>query len=209
MTRFSALYRFILARLWGVAGVGVGGLLVGVWGVLLGGWLLLAALPAQANSGGIEVRSLEVARQDGGLLLSFVVQPNLSRAVEDAMQRGIPLYFEAQATVVRPRWYWRDERIARSNRVWRVVFQPLTSSWRVSLGGSVHQTVANASEALALVSRAAAWRIAEADQVESGDKCYVEFSYRLDAAQLPKPLQLDLGLQSDWRLQVERTLKLD
>jgi hypothetical protein len=182
----------------------------------LAGWLaaslLVTALgtrgapAAQAN--GVELRTLDVVRQDNALLLNFVVQPNLSRAVEDAMQRGIPLYFEAQATVYRPRWYWRDERVARATRVWRLAYQPLTSSWRVSLG-ALNQTVATAQEALDMVSRTVGWKIAEADQVEAGDKYYIEFSYRLDSTQLPRPMQLDLAAQADWRLQVERTLRLD
>jgi hypothetical protein len=37
----------------------------------------------------------------------------------------------------------------------------------------------------------------------------VEFSYRLDSSQLPRPMQLDLAAQADWRLSVERTLKID
>jgi hypothetical protein len=180
-----------------------------VSGRLLLGGLALLVQPAWVGAQTIELRSLDVVRQDGALLLNFVVQPTLSKPVEDAMQRGIALYFEAQATVYRPRWYWRDEKIARVNRSWRLAYQPLTSSWRVSQGSALQQTVASAAEALALVSRASGWKLAEADQVEPGDKCYVEFSYRLDNAQLPKPMQLDLGVQPDWRLQVERTLKLD
>ncbi|NDY90951.1 DUF4390 domain-containing protein [Ideonella sp. TBM-1] len=182
----------------------------------LAGWLaaslLVTALGSQgapaAQANGVELRTLDVVRQDNALLLNFIVQPNLSRAVEDAMQRGIPLYFEAQATVYRPRWYWRDERVARATRVWRLAYQPLTSSWRISLG-ALNQTVATAQEALDMVSRTVGWKIAEADQVEAGDKYYIEFSYRLDSTQLPRPMQLDLAAQADWRLQVERTLRLD
>jgi hypothetical protein len=59
------------------------------------------------------------------------------------------------------------------------------------------------------VSRASNWRIAEADQVDAADKYYVEFSYRLDNNLLPRPLQLDLTVQSDWRLSVDRTLRLE
>ena len=174
---------------------------------LAGGCGALAATAVAAQN--IELRSLDITRQDGAVLLSFAVQPALGKPVEEAMQRGIALYFEAQATVYRPRWYWRDERITRVTRTWRLAYQPLTSSWRVSQGAALQQSVATAAEALALVSRVAGWKLAEADQVEPGDKCYVEFSYRLDNTQLPKPMQLDLGTQSDWRLQVERTIRLD
>jgi len=177
-------------------------------------WAVAASLspwlpPARAAARGLELRTLDLQRQDGALVLSFQVQLLLSRAVEDALSRGVPLYFEAQATLYRPRWYWLDARVARSVRTWRLAFQPLTSTWRVGLGGAMHQSVDTLTEALALMSRALSWKIADAEQVEVGDRCYVEFGYRLDTAQLPRPMQLDLATQSDWQLQVERTVKLD
>jgi hypothetical protein len=141
-------------------------------------------------------------------LLDFTARPALSHAVEEAMQRGVPIYFVAQATVYRPRWYWRDERISRATRTWRLSYQPLTSSWRVSLG-ALSQTVASAQEALTVASRASHWRIAEPGEIDPGEHYYVEFSYRLDNTQLPRPMQLDLAAQADWRLSVERLLKVD
>lgn len=175
-------------------------------GLLLGLAALLAAPAARAQS--IELPLLEVGRVDGGLSLDFEVRLSLGRAVEDALQRGVPLYFTAEARVLRPRWYWRDERVARAARTWRVSYQPLTSSWRVSLG-AFSQSYNSVEGALSAISRASRWRIADADLVEPGERYYVEFSYRLDGAQLPRPMQLDLTLQSDWRLSVERTLRLD
>lgn len=163
---------------------------------------------ALARAQGIELPLLDVTRQEGGLVLDFTVRPILSRAVEDAMQRGVPLYFVAQANVYRPRWYWRDDRVASATRTWRISYQPLTSSWRVSLG-ALSQTAASAQEALAVATRALHWKIADAADIEPGEHYYVDFSYRLDSNQLPRPMQLDLAAQSDWRLSVERTLKVE
>lgn len=168
----------------------------------------LGLLPLGARAQGIELSSIKVGRSDGGIALDFFARPALSPAVEDAMQRGIPLYFVARAAVYRSRWYWRDERIATAQRTWRVAYQPLTGHWRVSLG-AVGQTATTAQEALAMVSRTTRWKIADLSDVEAGEKYYVEFSYKLDSSQLPRPMQLDLAAQADWRLSVERTLKVD
>lgn len=168
----------------------------------------LGLLPTRAWAQGIELSSIKVGRSDGGIALDFYARPALSPAVEDAMQRGIPLYFVARATVYRARWYWRDERIATAQRTWRVAYQPLTGHWRVSLD-AIGQTAATAQEALAMVSRTTRWKIADLSDVEAGEKYYVEFSYKLDSSQLPRPMQLDLAAQADWRLSVERTLKVD
>lgn len=169
---------------------------------------LLALLPAGARAQGIELSSIKVGRSDGGIALDFYARPALSSAVQDAMQRGVPLYFVARAEVFRSRWYWRDERIATAQRTWRVSYQPLTGQWRVSLG-AIGQTAATAQEALAMVSRTTRWKVADLSDVEAGEKYYVEFSYRLDSSQLPRPMQLDLAALADWRLSVERTLKVE
>ena len=101
---------------------------------LLVGVALAAALGGlpQAQAQGAELATLQATRADGALSLEFNTRVTLPRAVEDALQRGVPIYFVAQATLQRSRWYWRDERIARVSRTWRVAYQPLTASWRLS-----------------------------------------------------------------------------
>jgi hypothetical protein len=170
---------------------------------LLSIWL--AALAALAEAQGVELATLDVARQDSALALDFAARVTLPRAVDEALQRGVPVYFYAQADLYRRRWYWRDERIARVTRSWRLAYQPLTSTWRVGLGG-LNQSHPTLSEALAAVSRSSGWRLAEMAQLEAGERYYIEFRWRLDTAQLPGPMQIGLG--PDWVVSVERTLEL-
>lgn len=179
---------------------------MGLWLLCLLVWVLGLAVPARAQ--GVDLTLLDVKRQEGALALDFAVRPALSKAVEEALQRGVPVYFVAQASVQRPRWYWRDERVARATRTWRLSYQPLTSSWRVSVG-ALSQSFSSLADALQVVTRASSWKIAEADQIEPGQRYYVEFSYRLDSSQLPRPMQLDLAAQAEWTLSVERTLELN
>lgn len=155
---------------------------------------------------GVELGTLELRRADGALTLEFSARLTLSRPLEDALHRGVPMYFETEATLYRSRWYWRDERVARVSRSYRLSYQPLTASWRVGLGGLV-QNFQGLSEALAVISRSSGWHLADAAQLEPGERYYVEFSYRLDNAQLPRPMQIGLG--SEWSLGIARTLRVD
>jgi hypothetical protein len=174
--------------------------------------LLLALVPAllapPLYAGALELQELAVRRQaDGALVLDYALRVALPYAVEDALQRGVPLYFETEAAVYRPRWYWRDERVARQSRQWRLSYQPLTESYRVSLGG-LHQGYATLGEALASMTRTARWRVAEPQQLEADEqRYYVEWHWRLDTSQLPRPMQLGIGNQADWVLNIERTLR--
>jgi len=166
----------------------------------------LATPPARAQ--GVELPSISAKRQDGGVVLDFVANLTLSKAVEEALRRGVPVYFVAQATVYKPRWYWRDDRLSRVTRSWRLSYQPLTSAWRVSLG-AFSQSYPSLEEALTAVTRLSHWRVADSGVTDPDAKYYVEFSYHLDASQLPRPMQLDLAAQADWHIAVERTIPVE
>ena len=179
-----------LVLLWAVSRLGVG------------------PVRAQGQGPGVELANLSTSRQDGLLTLDFAARVTLTKSVEDALQRGVPVYFVAQAELKRSRWYWRDERVARVTRSWRVAYQPLTSTWRVGLAG-LQQTLGSLGEAMNTASRSAGWRLADLSQLDPDSRYTVEFSYRLDTAQLPGPMQFGLVGQSDWALSVERTLRVD
>jgi hypothetical protein len=175
-------------------------------GLLLAPWW--HGLPAHAQAAPTaELSTLALVREDGAIALEFALRLALSRPVEDALMRGVPLYFVATATLYRRRWYWRDERIARVRRTWRLAYQPLTGTWRVGLGGLV-QTFGTLPEALASLSTAGNWKIADADQIEADARHYVEFEYMLDTSQLPSPMQIGLTGQSEWVLRLARTLNV-
>ncbi|MBL8331544.1 MAG: DUF4390 domain-containing protein [Rubrivivax sp.] len=176
------------------------------------GWLgaVLAAglaLP-RAVRAAVELLSLRVQRADGALQLEFATRVTLPRAVEEALQRGVPIYFVAQASLLRYRWYWRDERVARVSRTWRLAYQPLTGNWRVGLGG-LNQTHATLAEAMAVVTRIASWRLAELSQLDADSRYSVDFFWRLDTAQLPSPMIIDLVGGSEFSLGVERSLRVE
>lgn len=171
-------------------------------------WLwLCGALAAPAWAQGVELATLKTTRAEGELQLEFAARVALPRAVEEALSRGVPVYFVAEATLYRNRWYWRDVRVARVARSWRIAFQPLTGTWRVALGG-LNQTFASLGEALAAASSSGGWKLAELTQLDDGSH-YVEFEYRLDTSQLPGFVQFGLGGQGEWNVRASRTLRVD
>lgn len=175
--------------------------------------LVLAALMAgpAAQAQGVELATLQTSRSEGTLNLDFVARVTLPRAVEDALQRGVPVYFVAEAQLFRNRWYWRDERVARVSRSWRLAYRPLTSDWRVSLGG-LNQTYPTMAEAMSALSRSGGWKLADVGQLDNDRNYYVEFNYRLDSSQLPGPMQFGLGglgSGNDWAVGASRTIKVE
>jgi hypothetical protein len=182
------------------------GWLAAVW-LALAIWLV--GSPPTAAAAEPELTSFELSHTDEGLFLNYAVNLELSRSVDDALSKAVPLFFVAEAEVFRNRFYWRDQRVGYAVRRWRIVFQPLTSTYRVTFDGGLSQNYPTRPEAFAAISRSARWKIAESPQIEEGSRHYVEFSFRLDTSQLPRPMQIGIGGQADWAMSVQRTQKIN
>jgi hypothetical protein len=163
-----------------------------------------AALPSLARAADAELTFFDVIHDEEGVFLSYAVEFDLGRGPEDALVRSVPLFFVAEAEVFRDRWYWRDARVARTTRVWKIVYQPLTSTYRVTSVGGLSQNYPTREEALFAISRSNRWKVADASVIDDG-RHYVEFNYRLDVTLLPRPMQIGIGGHPDWQLSVKRT----
>jgi Domain of unknown function (DUF4390) len=176
----------------------------------------IQALQAEANLP--EVTSLKLERSAENLALSVTVKFDLPAAVEEALLKGIPVIFVAEAEVSRERWYWVDKKIGKIERHMRLVYQPLTRRWRLMVGAGViansgigvalNQTFDSLEDVLSAIRRFSGWRIAELADMEPGAKHRVDFRFRLDASQLPRPLQIGTVGQSDWTLAVTSTQRI-
>ncbi|MGC1172714.1 DUF4390 domain-containing protein [Polaromonas sp.] len=177
-------------------------------------WMALANFGALAT----EVTQLRMERSDEGVYLSATVTFDLSPVVEDALLKGIPMFFVAEADIYRGRWYWYDKRITTATRTMRLAFQPLTRRWRLNvlsgaisvsgLRASFSQNYDNLDDAIASIQRFSRWRIADAAEVEPDTRHNVDFRFRLDLSQLPRPFQIGVAGQKDWTVSVETNREL-
>ena len=157
-----------------------------------------------------EVTQFQVNRTADGLFVTAAVSFELPMVVEDALLKGIPLVFVAEIDVFRNRWYWYDKKLISAERHFRLAFQPLTRRWRLniasgqispnSLGLALNQNFDSLPEAMAAVRRIARWKVAEANELDADQKQSIEFRYRLDVSQLPRPFQIGVLGQADWNI---------
>jgi hypothetical protein len=171
--------------------------------------------PVWAQSVATEVSALQVQREDDGLYLTTSVRFELPPAVEDALQKGIPVFFLLEADLVRERWYWYDQKINHSSRTLRLAFQPLTRRWRLGVGSggsgiglALSQNFDNLAEALATLQRISHWKVAEGAELDPEAVYSVDFRFRLDLSQLPRPFQIGALGQSDWTISANRRQRL-
>jgi hypothetical protein len=167
----------------------------------------------------VALQELKVVRQDGALYLSADWQFELPSALEDALTKGITLYFVTEVDVRQERWYFYNQRVAHAERHVRLFFQPLTRRWRVNvspqpfsasgLGMSLGQSYDTVEEALDAVRRITPWRIANVGDVSLEAKPSITLNFKLDLTQLPRPLQMGSSAHSDWNISFNKTQRLE
>lgn len=153
----------------------------------------------RAETASASVQRIEPLIHQGQLSMDLDIDMSLSRAMKEALDRGVPLTFMLEVQVEQPRWWWFDKVLVDTQLTRRITFNTLTRQWRVSIG-DLGLVVASYAEALDLVRRVRGWEIAPIDRFDL-DKDYVgRVRIMLDTTQLSRPLQLDANKRSDWSL---------
>ncbi|MGD9942883.1 MAG: DUF4390 domain-containing protein [Burkholderiaceae bacterium] len=145
---------------------------------------------------------LEPSSDGEGWLLSAEFQVPLTRSLEDAVRRGVPLYFVLEFELTRPRWWWTDERIAERSISYRLSYHALTRQFRLGSNG-LGQNFDTLAEAVRTMSGIRGWRVVAADRINPGTRYEAQVRLRLDTSQLPKPFQISAITNRDWNPQSE------
>ncbi len=189
------------------------------WCVIIGA-LASLTLPSLAMADTpVELQGLKFERQDTALYMSAQWRFDLPSALEDALLKGITLYFVTEVEINQERWFVYNQRVAQAERHVRLFYQPLTRRWRVnispqpfngsSLGMSLGQSYDTAEEAMGAVRRIVQWRIANAADYNPEAKQTISINFKMDLKQLPRPLQIGAAGQSDWNIGFSKTQRLE
>ena len=181
--------------------------------------LLLLLTPAHAQPE-TEVTQMQLDRNPEGVFLTAQLRFELPPLVLTALEKGIPMFFVAEATLLRDRWYWTDKRVIENERHQRLAYLPLTRRWRLSVSSEQSDTTGlglnvgltqhfdSLPEALSALQRIGRWKIADGQEIDSDTRYWVELSFRLDLSQLPRPFQISAVGQNEWNVSARRGQRL-
>jgi len=184
-TRFDPVARF-----------GIGRYKCGIIAVIC---LLSSVLcPLAATAEGISVNKAEARLSEGGYQLSASYGINLTFTAQQALERGIPLYFVGEFLLTRSRWYWLDEEIFQGEQTVKLSYNALTRQYRISRG-TLFQNFASFEDALNILARQSSISI-PAELMKKDGNYIAAARLRLDIAKLPLPLQVNALTGKDWAL---------
>ena len=158
--------------------------------------LWLAAAVVAVHAQGIEVKSASFNAGDDYYVLEAQFDIALTHTLEEALNKGVSLYFLLEFELIRPRWYWFNERVIGFSQQHRLSYNALTRQYRLGIG-NLHQSFSSLAEALEVMSR-----VSRRQDVEPGtirrDNYTAGIRMRLDTSQLPKPFQLNALGSREW-----------
>lgn len=161
--------------------------------------IALSLFSAIANAEGIKLKSAELERVDNDWLLNATFKIELSPGLEDAVQKGVVLYFQTEFDVTRSRWYWFDEKPAIAQRLTRLSYQPMTQQYRIASEGFTF-SAKTIFEALQTVGSIGGWRVIDGSQIDASKSYTAALRMTLDLSKLPKPFQVNALNNRDWNV---------
>lgn len=169
----------------------------GLLAVALLCWAVVGLRAAHAEA--IEVRSAALAPAEDGYALQADFDIALNATLEDALNKGVSLYFLVEFELIRPRWYWLNEKVVETKQQYRLSYNALTRQYRLAVGG-LFQNFATLSEALTFLSRVRMRQLLEPGALRKDNTYIAAVRMRLDLTQLPKPFQVNALASRDWNI---------
>lgn len=155
-----------------------------------------------------QIESLKIYMIGESACIDAQMHIELTQPMQEALEKGISLYFVASAEVRRSRWYWFDAVDAKAHRTVRLSYTPLLRQYRVTIGG-LYQSFYTLPEALSLLGQIQSWCISDHFYTIQPEKQTLFFSFGLDVKKLPSLFQVGLTVDKDWRLTLQKDLPLD
>jgi hypothetical protein len=168
-------------------------------------WLVLSLLVLSSSgwaaTEGIQIKSAELRMVDDVYYLhaQMLVTPNPT--MEEALRKGVSLYFVTEFELKRPRWYWLNEELATYSRVSRLSYNALLRQYVVS-GVNIHaHSVDKLEDALMVLGEVSGVPIITRNELTQQAIYTAKLTMRLDTTQLPKPLQINALATGRWDLE--------
>ena len=166
---------------------------------LLFALILFSPVVHAAQPHGIEVRRAAISPVEDAYVLDADIDIVLSAPLEEALSKGIPLYFQLEFEMVRSRWYWFNEKAVTLQQQYRLSYNALTRQYRIGVG-AFYQNFVTLNEALQFLSRVRRREDLESGALSKGSVYTAALRLRLDTTQLPRPFNLNALGSREWSL---------
>lgn len=170
-------------------------------------FLFLCIISLSAWAEGIFVlRSNGFKTTDGQLIVNTRFHVDLPGQLKDALEQGVPLYFDLDYEVTKPSFLAYKIRINQwfnqKNIIsYKLTYHPLTDNYRVSID-TFYTEYQNLDSALKALGSVVNWQVLPSGTLNTYTTTELGVSVRLGLSirRLPKPFQINAITSKDWSL---------
>ncbi|WP_333878930.1 DUF4390 domain-containing protein [Methylobacter sp.] len=160
-----------------------------------------------ADTFGVEVKNAEITLQDDSYVLSADIDYRLSARAKEALQNGVPLFWDINIKTFQHRDYFWDKTLGNSSIRYRIQYHALLNMYRVRNEGSGElYNFSTLSAALDLMSTIRDFRVMDKSVSAPEDRYAVGIKVTLDRDALPLPLRPIAYTNPQWYLSSDWTL---
>jgi len=168
-------------------------------------WLL--PVLSYADAFGVEVKNAEISMQGDSYVLSADMEYRLSARAMEALQNGVPLYWDIHIKIQQRRDYFWDKTLIRTGIRYRIQYHALLNMYRVrDEGTGALYNFSTLSAALDLMSTIHHFHIMDKSVHDSKERYDVGIKVTLDRDSLPLPLRPIAYINPQWYLSSDWTL---
>lgn len=167
--------------------------------LLLGSMLALTTLAVMAGGNHAHIKSAELLLRDEVWTLDAEIDLQFGRALEEALNKGIPLTFLYEFQIVKPLKYWFDDEVVTERRAVTLNYHALTKQYLLNYPQQqkVFDSLTDARRELGQIHD---WRLAPHAALEKNQAYQAALKMHLDTSKLPKALQIDALGETDWEV---------
>jgi len=166
--------------------------------------LLILLLPAATvQAAGIQIKSVNLTAAERGYEISMDSEIALNDTLEQALEKGIVLYFVTKFSLFDARWYKLNDEVARSKFVVGLRYYALTRQYHLN-HPVFSQSYYSLKEALQALGRIRDLPLTVKSELKPDADYVASVRVWLDLTRMPKPFQVETIGSSQWDLSSDK-----
>ncbi len=166
--------------------------------------LLILLLPAMASQAeGIHIKSVSMAAVKQGYEINIDSEVVLNATLEQALEKGIVLYFVTKFNLVDSRWYWLYDEVARGKLRVGLRYYALTRQYHLN-HPSFSQNFNTLTEALQALGQLRDYPLTVKPELKNDVDYIASLRIWLDLTRMPKPFQVEALGSNKWDLSSDK-----
>ncbi len=165
--------------------------------------IILFLLMSTAQAEGIQIKSVSLAAIQKDYEMSVDSEIVLNTTLEQALEKGIVLYFVTKFSLVDSRWYWLNDEVARGKIKVGLRYYALTRQYHLNYP-AFSQSFNTLKEALQMLSQLRDYPLTIKSELKQDIEYIASLRIWLDLTRMPKPFQVEALGSSQWNLSSDR-----